>query len=97
MKRESRREELNTNLVLVEQCRERGLEVIEDDIIAHLRGVPDESLGAVTGFHIIEHISIDTLVSLLDEVVRVLRPGGAAIFRNTKPGQRSRRQQLLLP
>jgi len=41
---------VDTNLVLVEQCRERGLEVIEDDIIAHLRGVPDESLGAVTGF-----------------------------------------------
>jgi SAM-dependent methyltransferase len=76
---------VDTNRVLIEQCRERDLEVIEDDVIMHLRSLGDESLGAVTGFHIIEHISIDTLISLLDEVVRVLRPGGAVIFETPNP------------
>lgn len=73
------------NHVLIETCRERGLEVIEDDMIAYLRAQPAESTGAVTGFHIIEHVAIDALVSLLDEVMRVLRPGGVAIFETPNP------------
>lgn len=73
------------NRVLIEQCRERGLEVVEEDMIAHLRNLPNESIRAVTGFHIIEHVSIDALVSLLDETMRVLRPGGVAIFETPNP------------
>ena len=73
------------NRVQIDACRERNLEVVEDDMIAYLRKLPDESTGAVTGFHIIEHVSIDALVSLLDEVLRVLRPGGVAIFETPNP------------
>ena len=73
------------NLVAIEQCRARGLEVAETDVLAHLQSVPDASAGAITGFHIIEHVSIETLVTLLDEVMRVLRPGGVAIFETPNP------------
>jgi SAM-dependent methyltransferase len=73
------------NLVLIDRCRERGLEVVEDDMLAHLRSLPNESTRAITGFHIIEHVSIDALVSLLDESLRVLRPGGIAIFETPNP------------
>lgn len=73
------------NRVLIERCRQRGLEVVEADMLAHLRGLPDESAGLITGFHIIEHVSIDALVSLLDEALRVLRPGGAVIFETPNP------------
>ncbi|HEU4768088.1 MAG TPA: methyltransferase domain-containing protein [Pyrinomonadaceae bacterium] len=73
------------NLVQIDACRERGLDVVEDDMIAYLRKLPDESTGAVTGFHVIEHVSINALVSLFDEVMRVLRPGGVAIFETPNP------------
>jgi SAM-dependent methyltransferase len=73
------------NLVSIEQCRARGLDVAEDDMLAHLRALDEASAGAVTGFHIIEHVSIDALVTLLDEVRRVLRPGGIAIFETPNP------------
>jgi len=73
------------NLVAIEQCRARGLEVVETDVLAHLQSLPDASAGAITGFHIIEHVSIETLVTLLDEVLRVLRPGGVAIFETPNP------------
>lgn len=73
------------NLVLIEQCRERGLEVVEEDMLAHLRNLPNESARAITGFHIIEHVSIDALVTLLDESLRVLQPGGVAIFETPNP------------
>jgi len=73
------------NLVSIEQCRARGLDVVDDDMFAHLRSLADGSAGAITGFHIIEHVSIDALVTLLDEVNRVLRPGGVAIFETPNP------------
>jgi SAM-dependent methyltransferase len=76
---------VDKNRVLIEQCRERGLEVVEEDVLVYLRGLPEKSLGAVTGFHIIEHISLDQLLSLLDEVMRVLIPGGVAIFETPNP------------
>jgi O-antigen chain-terminating methyltransferase len=73
------------NRVLVRECREHGLQVIEGEIITYLQTLPDASLGAVTGFHIIEHLSFDALLHLLDETVRVLKPGGMAIFETPNP------------
>jgi O-antigen chain-terminating methyltransferase len=76
---------VDTNQVLLDRCRARGLDVIEIDALKYLRGLPDNSLGAVTGFHIIEHLQIEVLVSLLDEIVRVLQPGGLVIFETPNP------------
>src|SRR5206468_1453751 len=41
-----------------------------------------DSHGAVTGFHIIEHLPFEVLMNLLAETRRVLRPGGIAIFES---------------
>jgi SAM-dependent methyltransferase len=76
---------LDLNAVLVEECREHGLEVVEGDLIAYLCTLPDASVGMVTGFHIIEHLPFDVLIALLDQTVRVLQPGGLAIFETPNP------------
>jgi ubiquinone/menaquinone biosynthesis C-methylase UbiE len=73
------------NLAMVEQCRERALDVTSCDAIAYLQGLPDNSLRAVTGFHFIEHMSFETLIKLLDETVRVLKSGGMVIFETPNP------------
>ena len=73
------------NRAMIEQCRERALDVTESDAITYLQGLPRESLRAVTGFHFIEHMPFETLIKLLDEVVRVLKPGGLAIFETPNP------------
>ncbi|MBA2732999.1 MAG: methyltransferase domain-containing protein [Acidobacteria bacterium] len=73
------------NRVLAEQSRSRGLEVMEEDARAYLRGLPDESLNAVTGFHFIEHLSFETLIEVLDEIARTLRPDGFVIFETPNP------------
>ena len=52
------------NRISIEQGRERGFEIVDDDAIAHLRALPDRSVAAVTGFHIIEHVPIDALITL---------------------------------
>jgi O-antigen chain-terminating methyltransferase len=64
----------------VDKAKSIGLEVIEGDCLEELRKLPDQSLGAVTGLHIVEHLPFATLLSLLRESLRVLAPGGVVIF-----------------
>jgi O-antigen chain-terminating methyltransferase len=77
---------LDINRVMIGQCRARGFDVIEGDVLDYLRSISDASLGAVTGFHIIEHLPFTMLMQLFDEVVRVLKPGGMVIFETPNPG-----------
>jgi O-antigen chain-terminating methyltransferase len=76
---------VDMNSIQIEQCRERGLEVVEEDALVYLRNLPDKSVRAVTGFHIIEHFALDQLLSMLAEVMRVLIPGGVVIFETPNP------------
>jgi O-antigen chain-terminating methyltransferase len=76
---------VDINRVLIEQCRQQDFKITESDVLAYLRKLPDRSVGAVTGFHIIEHLSLQNLIHLLDETVRVLAPDGVAIFETPNP------------
>ncbi|RUR83323.1 methyltransferase domain-containing protein [Chlorogloeopsis fritschii PCC 9212] len=76
---------IDINRVMVDQCRARELEVIESEAMAYLQSLPDASLGAVTGFHIIEHLPFPLLMKLFGEVARVLKPNGLAIFETPNP------------
>lgn len=73
------------NRVFIEECRHAGFKVTEQDALVHLRGLPDECLNAVTMFHVAEHLRFETLISLLDEIVRTLRPGGMLIAETPNP------------
>jgi SAM-dependent methyltransferase len=76
---------VDTNAVLVAACKEVGLNVVREDALEHLSRLPDSSVGAVTGFHLIEHLPLDILVNLIDQTVRVLKPGGVTIFETPNP------------
>ncbi|MBD1833048.1 methyltransferase domain-containing protein [Cyanobacteria bacterium FACHB-472] len=76
---------IDINRVMLEQCRARGLEVMESDVIDYLQSLPDAIYGAVTGFHIIEHLPFNLLMKLVDETLRVLTPGGMVIFETPNP------------
>jgi O-antigen chain-terminating methyltransferase len=76
---------IDRNLLLVAECRKRGLDVTEGDALAELRAAEDASLGAVTGFHIVEHLPLEEAISLIDESLRVLRPGGLLVFETPNP------------
>lgn len=78
-------EGVDLNSIMISECRERNLPVIEADAIEHLRALPSESHGVVTAFHLIEHLEFRTLVDLLHESFRVLRPGGLVIFETPNP------------
>jgi len=76
---------IDINEAMAKDCIERGLDVQVGDAIAHLRRLPDNALGALTGFHIIEHVPLDTLLDLIEEAHRVVQPGGLVIFETPNP------------
>ena len=73
------------NTVMVAACRERQLDVVEADMLAYLRGLADNCMNVVTAFHLIEHIPFETMLTLLDEIRRVLRPGGLVMLETPSP------------
>jgi len=76
---------VDRNRLMIEACRQCALDVIESDALAYLRTLPDASIGAVTGFHLLEHLSLEVVIKVFDETVRVLQPGGAAMFETPNP------------
>jgi O-antigen chain-terminating methyltransferase len=76
---------VDLNRVMLDVCLDHGLVVEEQDVLAYLRSLPDGFAGAITGFHIIEHLAFEDLVALLAEALRVLRQNGVAIFETPNP------------
>jgi O-antigen chain-terminating methyltransferase len=76
---------VDVNDTLADQCRQRGCKVEVGDALAYLRTLPEASIGAITGFHIIEHLPMQVLLELYSECVRVLQKGGMAIFETPNP------------
>lgn len=76
---------VDSNEAMVSSCRELGLDCIIGDAVAELAKLPAGSVGAVTGFHIIEHLPFRVMVALFDECVRVLATGGVVLFETPNP------------
>ncbi|HKS10011.1 MAG TPA: methyltransferase domain-containing protein [Pyrinomonadaceae bacterium] len=71
---------VDRNRVFIEECRRDGLDVAEADALVHLQGLPANSLNVVTSFHLVEHLAFEVLIKMLDEIQRVLKPGGLVIL-----------------
>ena len=65
--------------------RELGLKVQLKDALDALHGLDDESQVVVSGFHIAEHIPFIDLQTLVQEALRVLKPGGLLILETPNP------------
>jgi 2-polyprenyl-3-methyl-5-hydroxy-6-metoxy-1,4-benzoquinol methylase len=76
---------IDANRELVSAGRDLGLDMIQGDIFEFLETLPDESRSMVTAFHILEHIRFPDMVYLIDQAVRILKPGGIVIFETPNP------------
>ena len=76
---------IDLNSMNVEACHEQGLSAVQQDALLWLAHQPENSLAAVTAFHVIEHLTFEQLNTLLDECQRVLAPGGVIIFETPNP------------
>jgi SAM-dependent methyltransferase len=76
---------VDSNSTFVARTKALGLEVVEGDAVEYLTAAPADSVGAVTAFHIVEHLEINTLLALVREAYRVVRPGGVVVFETPNP------------
>jgi SAM-dependent methyltransferase len=54
-------------------------------VLAVLESLPVASRSAVTAMHLFEHLEPETLLAVLSEIRRVLRPGGLLIVESPNP------------
>lgn len=76
---------VDSNDIQLDAARRRGAVVVHADAFDYLSGLDDESVLAVTGIHVVEHIPFPDLVRLMQQVVRVLKKGGVALFETPNP------------
>ncbi|HEY3455066.1 MAG TPA: class I SAM-dependent methyltransferase [Bryobacteraceae bacterium] len=76
---------LDSNEMMIEMCKAAGLEVTLDNALSYLGTLPDACMGAVTSFHMVEHMPFDAVLALVDEALRVLKPGGILILETPNP------------
>lgn len=76
---------VDQNNEMLAACFEIGLNVIQGDALAYLRGLNDSSVLVVSGFHIAEHLPFDLLQELYAEAYRVLVPSGLLILETPNP------------
>jgi SAM-dependent methyltransferase len=76
---------VDSNRVFVEKVQAQGLDVEEAEAVSFLTRAADDSVGAVTAFHIVEHLEINALVALIREAYRIVRPGGVVILETPNP------------
>ena len=76
---------IDSNPHVIGACTSRGLEARQADALNHLSHLPDSSLGAITVFHLIEHLPLDILLRLLEQSWRALMPGGLLLLESPNP------------
>ncbi len=76
---------IDSNANAVAACERRGLPARRGDALAHLASLPDGALGAISVFHVIEHLPTAALLRLLDEARRTLIPGGLLMLETPNP------------
>jgi SAM-dependent methyltransferase len=76
---------VDSNHDMIKLCKAQLLDVTEDDVLEYLRAQKTGVFGAVTGFHLVEHLLLPSLLELFDQSLRVLKPGGVAIFETPNP------------
>ena len=75
----------DTNPRLVARAVADGLDVRLDDAARALAAQPAASAAAITAIHLVEHLPLPRLVSLLVESARVLAPGGVLVLETPDP------------
>ena len=73
------------NANVVRECREKGLDVVEGDLVDFLRAQAGGSLGGVFSAQVAEHLPPPVLVAMLAEAHRALRPGGLLLLETVNP------------
>ena len=64
---------------------ERGFNIINENALTYLNSLEDNSIGAITAFHVVEHLDFPDLIEFLEEAYRVLKKNGVIILETPNP------------
>jgi len=70
---------------MVKHCQDKGLDARCEDILDHLEVLPDESLGGLVAFQLIEHMDFPRLFQFVQLAGRKMQPGGRIILETVNP------------
>ncbi len=71
---------IDLNSEMVDRCREKGLDVDRASAMDHLQRTPAGSIGAITAFQVIEHLSMQEADEFLSLAFNALKPGGILVL-----------------
>jgi len=76
---------IDTNLSMVQICRERGLKAEHADAVGYLQGLPDGSLDGLIAIQVVEHLEPAYLTRLIDLAFHALKPGAPMVLETLNP------------
>jgi len=76
---------VDTNLSMVQVCRERGLKAEQADAVSYLEGLPDGSLDGLIAIQVVEHLEPAYLTRLIDRAFHALKPGAPMVLETLNP------------
>lgn len=71
---------VEVNPIAQSQGEAAGLKIVVQDALDYLKGLSDNSVAVITGFHIVEHLPFPVLLQLFDLCCLKLAPRGVLIF-----------------
>lgn len=71
-----------------EIARRKLLKIVEEDMLEHLRQLPDRSLGGVFSARVMEYLPAHLQAEFLALCSSKLKPGGVVVIETTNPGSR---------
>ncbi|MCX6999027.1 MAG: class I SAM-dependent methyltransferase, partial [Candidatus Sumerlaeota bacterium] len=76
---------VDSNLSMVEYCKDNNLDVYHTDGLELLNSLPDNHLRGIIALQVIEHLSTSEIFDLLDMGRRKLQPGGIFVVETVNP------------
>ncbi len=76
---------VDTDLDMVLYCKEKGLDIVQEDAFVYLETLPDTSLGGIFAAQVIEHLEPGRVIELVKLCYRKLRSGGVLILETPNP------------
>ena len=76
---------VDSNATAIARTQALGVTAFEADVGQWMSARAPQSLGAISALHVVEHLPFEVLVRVLDEALRVLRPGGLLILETPDP------------
>lgn len=70
---------------MLQACAELKLPSHQGDAVAFLQTLDSESHVCITAFHVVEHVSFEQLQTIIQESLRILKPGGLLIMETPNP------------